>query len=87
MHMSLEEKTLGYWNLSTAYQGKPSQTPNITTEGAIKACNTLAEQINPARPLAKRIFLIKDSIIVGAPKSKRSKTPVAVPSNIVQLAR
>lgn len=85
MNMSLEEKTLGYWNLSSTYQGKPSQTPNITTEQAIKTCNVLASQINPARPLAKRVYLIKDSIIVGSPK--RSKKQAYVSSNVVKLAR
>ncbi len=87
MNMSLEEKTLGYWNLSTAYQGKPSQTPNITTEKAISVCNTLASQINPARPLAKRVYRIQDNIIHGSPKVKRSKKQLDVCSNVIQLAR
>lgn len=79
---TLHDKTLAYWNTSSALHGTPTQLPSLTTEKGLKICSDNMSMLNPARPLSQRFYQLQDRIIVGAPRKK----PVAV-AKVLRFAR
>jgi len=67
---SLEGKTLDYWILQMHWNGRqeelakydPFLTP-LTVQDAIKGCNDIMTDLDPARPLSQRAFNFQSEII------------------------
>lgn len=63
MQLSLEEKTRVYWAMSSAYNGR---TPKpITAEHLFKRVNNTLAELDPQRPLAKRLINLKEEVVKG----------------------
>ncbi len=73
---TLEEKTLAYWNTSSTFHGKPSQTPEMNIQQGLKSCGDNLMFLGPHRRLAYRTQQLQDALIDGKPRRK-SKTAVA----------
>ncbi len=82
---SLETKTQAYWNTSAAFHGKPSQY-DITTEKALKVCGDSIMYLGPHRPLAFRMSLLQESIIMGTTK-KRTKKSEQQNAQVLQMPK
>lgn len=59
--LTLEQKTLAYWNISKSYNGHLDK--NITTSRAIKVLNNTLFVLGPNRILRLRINCLLDEII------------------------
>ena len=71
---TLDDKTLAYWNMSSTFNGRDSQTPKLTTAEALNTLNNTFAVINPARPLYNKLVRLHSSIIVGGRKTKSKTT-------------
>ena len=80
MALELSDKTLVYWNMSSTYNGRPSQEKNLTTEKAITQVRNTLAILNPARPLAKQLYAFQEEIIVRPKRSKQTAKIVQLPS-------
>jgi len=65
MELNLEDKTLAYWKLSQCWLGGPDVTEEVTTQFALGALTKICDNLNPARPLSVKVFILRDEIIVG----------------------
>jgi hypothetical protein len=63
--LDLEDKTRIYWNVSSAYNGRPSPIKKLTAERAFKELNTAIPFLDPNRPVSKRLIQLRDGIVKG----------------------
>lgn len=83
--VTLESKTLEFWNTSCVLHGKPSQLPpKLTTEKAIKLCSDNMAVLNPVRPLSLRFYHMQDAIIMGSPRVRKADQ---VQATVLKFAR
>lgn len=68
-NQELHEKTLDYWNLSRCWNGI-THKPQLTISDAIQLTNGILNSINPERPLAMHVAVIKHNIIMHGSKRK-----------------
>ncbi len=66
---SLEAKTLEYWCLSHCWVGGPDAADGITTQEALSTLTDICENLNPERPLALRVYMLRDEIIEGGKRT------------------
>lgn len=72
---TIEQKTLAYWNVCSAYHGRISQYPKLTTEQALRILQDDASVLGPHRPLKHKVLHLLGSIIEGTPKGRGKKQP------------
>jgi hypothetical protein len=73
---TLAQKTLEYWNLSSAARGKPSPVPHPTIERVLSFTTTHLQVLNPARPLARVVGKMKWDAVEGGRKKKGAAATV-----------
>ncbi len=61
--VSLEAKTLLYWNINLIYNGKEGCIAGITTERALQLLTDVECHTGPKRYLRRRVGLLLDEII------------------------
>lgn len=81
MRSELEDKTLLYWNLSKAFNGRPD-APTIATEKALRTTRTLNHGLNPYRPLALRVRIVEHEIVYRQNLSAKPE-----PAKVLSLVR
>ena len=69
MLLSLESKTLEYWCLSQCWTDVSSADENMTTGDALSILTNICENLNPERPLALRVYVLRDQIIEGGKRT------------------
>ena len=67
--VSLEDKTLAYWTLHHCWVGGPNADEMVTTQRALGILTDICENLNPARPLAVKVSMLRDEIIVGGKRT------------------
>lgn len=67
----IARRTREYWDLSSAYNGR-TKTP-LTAEKANKQFSNILPQLNPARPVARRLNELQAEIIRGPQPQHKAK--------------
>lgn len=62
--LTLEQKTLVYWNLSSSFHDRPN-CGVITVADAFTAINACTDFLSSSRPLHKRFMELRHAIITG----------------------
>lgn len=75
---TIEQKTLAYWNTSSTFRGKPSQTPDMNMQQGLKSCSDNLAVLGPQRPLAKRTSQLLEQLIEGKPRRKSKQNTATV---------
>ena len=65
----LEKNTMAYWRLAKCWNGKSDE--KYTVGEAIVICKDLQDNLNPARPLARRAAILDGKIIESGQKRKK----------------
>lgn len=79
---TLAQKTLAYWNTSSTFHGKPSQTPDMNMQQGLKSCSDNLRMLGPHRPLAFRTSQLLEQLIDGKPRRRKKDQPVATLLNL-----
>lgn len=74
----LQHQSITYWKVAQAWNGCSQE--NITTEDAFSYLNGVLKELNPARPLAMRVNMLKGYLIEFGSK-KRMLAGLAANSN------
>lgn len=91
---TLHQQTLLYWEVSRAWNGKPSNYPGgISIQQAIQNMNSCLANIGPHRPLFNKIADMMSNLIEYGTKSsylrkhKAANTNIGDTNNVVPIQR